>query len=310
MRCSAIFLVLLFGFAAPPASGCDNLRLEQVPSLIDFTGNLSPSLTFRVQRDGSDGCDFYVACSNNGGGNSGAYTSRSLRRSSGGDTIPAQLCLDAACTIHCKRRGEASGTEVISGSFPSGNAAPAFQAFTIYPRLGTLDYPRWGSYDRDFSLRVYLGAFNSNDEEDEDPFNLQYTVSKAIDLSLVDTGGTFNLAATSKTMNFGTLTTGEQQLVDLVLKYNAGYRVRVRTTYGGNLRRQGGSGTHNVAYSMTVNNTPATLSTSYQTVLTGSGTSVAGGLRLPVRVTVGTVAANQAPGSYQDEITFLVETTE
>lgn len=123
-------------------------------------------------------------------------------------------------------------------------------------------------------------------------------------------GGAFDVSSTTRTMNFGVLTTGEIQTADLVLKYNAGYRVLVRTQYGGQLRRQGGPGVYSVPYSMTLNGTAAALTTSDQQVLSGGGLNPAGGQRLPVIVTVGTVAANQAPGSYQDEIIFTVQTTE
>lgn len=309
-----ILIPLLLALHSPApalaASGCNNLRIQNMSATtVDFTSNTAPTVSFEVRRAGNNGCSFYVACSNNNGAESGAYTARTLNQ--GANTIPVQLCLDGACNVHCKRRGEASGTEVFTGTFPDGDNNPTKVTFSLYPRLGTLDYPRFGSYQQTFELRVYNGAFNSSDEDDHETLSLQYSVAKSISLSLVDTGGAYNASSVSKTLDFGTFSTSSsvQRTADLVLKFNAGYRVLMKSDGAGTLRK-GGTGPANIPYTLTLDGNSVSLTTTLTQVTSGSGVNPAGGKRLPIVATVAAIPVGQASGAYSDSITVQVQTTE
>lgn len=299
-------LAILFLLASAPALACNNLRFDSFPSSVDFTANASPSFTFTLKRNGNPGCSFYVACSNNDELDAGSYAARSLAK--GADTVPVQLCIDGACTTICKTRGEASASEVVSGTIAFGGANPTL---TIYPRLGALDYPAHGAYSRKFSLRLYEGAFNANSLEESRSFELLYSPPKTIDLSLVETGSPFNAASTSKTLNFGTFSTSSsvQRTADLVLKYNAGYRVLMKSDGAGNLRKDG-TGPQQIPYSLTLDGAGVSLGSSFAQVASGGGSSPAGGRRLPIVATVGAIPPAQAPGTYSDSVYVQVETTE
>ncbi len=302
------FLALLLAFLSIPDTfaDCNNLRIQQLPSSVDLTGNSTPSVTFRIDRAGPRGCDYYVACSNNNGSESGSYIDRALVK--GSDSLPVQLCLDSACTTICKTRTEASSGEVLSNTFVDGSVNPGYHTLTIYPKIGNSDYPRFGTYSQSFELRVYNGAFNSSAQDDHQAFDLLYTVSRAIDLSVVDSGGAFNASNTSKTLDFGALSAGAQRSADLILKFNAGYQIRLSSTNAGKLKRTGG--TEVIPYTLTLDGSSVPLSSTPTAALIGNGTSPAGGQRFPMQVTIGAFGGSQVPGSYQDEITITVISNE
>lgn len=305
LRAFVLFASLLL--SAPGArAGCDNLRFQNFDGSVNLTSDPFPTVFFRVRRDGNDSCSYFVTCGNGG---PSSYLNRRLVRSSGGQTIPVQLCLDGACAAICKHYPEiSSSADVITGSFPSTNN-PSYHDRSYRPKMGALDYPRFGTYEEDFTFRLYEGTVGgSTSLADTETVTIRYTVSKAIDLSLVDTGAAFDSSAVSKTLNLGNLSTGKTGTVDLVLKFNAGFRVRLASQNAGKLKRAGG--TQTLTYSLTIDGASVPLSTSTQTVLSGSGVSPAGGRRMPMVVTMGTVDPASVPGTYTDVLTLTVQTTE
>lgn len=304
---AALLALILLALPEPAFADCNNLRIESIsPATMDLSANASPSLTVVVRRAGPQGCSFYLACSNNGSSDAGSYTDRSLAQ--GAYTLPVRLCLDAACAVQCKTRNEASSSEVAAGSFPDGTNSPSTQTLTIFPRAGALEYPRFGLFSGAFDVRLYNGAFNSATLERSETFTLTYNMQKAIDLSIVDTGAPFSASSTSKTLDFGTLATGVQRTADLILKFNAGYRILLSTAHAGKLLRVGG--TQTIDYSVTIDGAAVALPSTPTQVASGSGVSPEGGKRMPVVVTVGTVGPSHAPGNYQDSVMITVQATE
>lgn len=301
-------MIFLFLFLTK-AFACDNLRIQQLGN-VDLTSNLNHAETFRVRRNGDDGCNFFVTV-NNGGASS--YVVRRLLHDNNADTLPVQICLDANCNGIIKHFPQISSSgDIISGSFPDGDNDPQFYDFTIYPRLGNLDYQKFGRYEDDFTMRVYEGTFGgSNSQEDAEGFRVRYDMSQKIDLSLVNTGSAFDASSTSKSLNFGILYTNQQMGFDLVVKYNAGYRIRFSSLNNGNLKIFSGSNT--IPYTLTMAGNPVNLvgsSGNPVQVAQGSGVSIAGGLRSAGLFTIGTVAPTQQAGNYSDTITVTVTTTE
>jgi hypothetical protein len=297
----ALFLFLL---GAQASAGCNNLRIDQLDN-VDFTTNLYPTETFRVRRSGNGGCNFFLTVDNGG---AGSYTSRRLSHSDYMGFIPVQICADAACSVVLKHFPEAtSAADVLAGSFPNGHN-PQENYFSFRPRLGTADYQRYGRYEANFNMRLYEGTVTgSHSQEDIEDFRLRYDMSKRIDLSIVSTGAAFDPSSTSKTLNFGNLSTGQEMGFDLVLKYNAGYLVKMSSQNGGKLKHL--SQNASVPYTLTLSGNPVSLSTIPSVVAWGIFVNPYGGLRLPGKVKIGTVGGAQA-GVYQDSVTITVSTTE
>lgn len=300
-----IFLLLFVS----QALACNNLRIQQLSNL-DLTGNTSATESFRVRRSGNNGCSFFVTVNN---GSAASYTSRRLLHSDSSNSLPIQICLDASCNGIIKHFPQiSSGSDIILGTFPDGTNDPQEIVYTLYPRLGTLDYQKFGQFKDTFTLRLYEGVFNgSYSEEEHEGFEIRYDMSKKIDLSLVNSGSSFDVSSTTKTLNFGSLYTNQQMSFDLLVKFNAGYRIRFSSQNDGNLKISGGSNT--IPYSLTMSGNPVTLAGSSSNpvqISQGSGVSIAGGLRSAGIITIGTVAPAQQAGNYEDTITITVATTE
>ena len=302
-----IFCLLVIAVCSPEARACDNLRIQHLNN-IDFENDPSPAEHFEVRRSGDDPCSFFLTVDNGG---ASSYTGRRLLKTYGQGAFPVQVCRDASCSSILKHIPEAtSGSDVLVGSFPRGGSDEI--DFVIYPRLGVADYPPFGRYEDIFTVRLYEGSITgSRSLEDSDNFRLRQEVSKRIDLSVVNSGQPFDPNATNKSIDFGTLTTGKQFGFDLVLKYNAGYRVRVSSQNNGKLKHNSLAST--IDYTMSVGGSPVSLGSSSSSpvqVSQGSGASPTGGMRLQGNFTIGSVASNAQSGSYRDSITITVATTE
>lgn len=279
---------------------CDDLRIQNLQN-VDFTNNGSPNEDFRVRQNGRGSCRFFVTVDN--GGASSAQNRR-LYHSNRMDSLPVQICIDSSCSSVIKPIQEAaSSSDVIIGSFSQGGDNDA--GFVFRPRLGPSNYERHGDYETNFTMRLYSGTLTgSHSLEDTESFRLRYRMNKRIDLSLVNPGAPFDPSSTSKTMNFGTLKQGQRLDFDLVIKTNAGYRVRMESQNRGKLVYRGSS----VPYSLSLANAAVSLSTE-ATVSQGGGASGSGGYRLPGRITISSIGDAQA-GTYTDAVTIRVSTTE
>lgn len=294
---TAIWLLLLPLYAQ---AACDDLRVQNLQN-VDFTNNPSPTEDFRVRQDGSGACQFFVTVDNGGASSS---QNRRLYHDNHSDTVPVQICIDSSCTLVVKSIQEASSAaDVISGSFSQGGDNDT----TLYfrPRLSETDYERYGTYEANFTMRLYSGTLTgSHSLHDTESFRLRYRMSKRIDLSLVNPGAPFDPGSTSKNMNFGTLSQGQQMNFDLVIKTNAGYRVRMESQNRGKLVNQ----TSSVPYTLSLGGNTVSLD-SEVVVAQGGGVSGNGGYRLPGRITISALGNAQA-GTYTDAVTIRVSTTE
>lgn len=308
MRKSA-FLLLACALTTPghARAACGNLEFQSWQSSVDITSNTFPTVSFAVKRTGNNECVYFVTCDYGG---AAGYSSRQLNNTgTPGASLPVQICLDGACSSICKQFPDvSSNADVIADAFPNNTGNGATQTETYRPKLGAIDYQRFGTYENAFVFKLYEGTLASYQLKDQKTVTLKYVMNKKIDLSLVDAGGAFDASATTKTVNLGTLATGVQGTFDLLLKFNAGYRVVMQSQNQGRLKH--GSQNVFVPYGMTINGSGVSFSGGNNVVIQGTGVSPAPGLRLAGRVTVGTVAANSAVGTYQDTINIQVATTE
>lgn len=306
-----ILLLAAIAGAEEPANGNDaeatnrcDLRIQQLKN-IDFSNDPFPSATFRVRRQNDASCPFFLTIDNGG---APSFSTRRLLHSDHYASLKVQICGDASCSRIIKHFPEASSSsDVITGQFAPHGADEIELSFR--PRLDTADYERFGTYDSTFAIRLYSGTpGGENRLLETDNFRLSHRLNKRIDLSLVSTGLPFDAGSTTKTLNFGALTTGKSQGFDFILKYNAGYRVRFSSQNRGAL--QGARKDARIPYVMTIDGMPVYLGDDEErTWLRAPGVSPRGGRRFTGRVVIGRVDQAQA-GSYQDAITITVSATE
>jgi hypothetical protein len=280
---------------------CDDLRIQNLQN-VDFTNDSSPTEDFRVKRNGNGSCQFFVTVDNGGASSAQA---RRLYHGNHADTVPVQICIDSSCASVLKSIQEASSSsDVLSGQFSRGSGDD--KNLVYRPRLGSTDYERYGTYEANFTMRLYAGTLHGwHSLADTESFRLRYRMEKRIDLSLVSPGAPFDRGATSKNMNFGPLREGSHLDFDLVIKTNAGYRVRMESQNRGKLVYRSSS----VPYRLSLRGAAVSLDREI-TVAQGTGASGGGGgYRLPGRITISALGNAQA-GTYADVITVRVSTTE
>ena len=301
-------LLALVAQATNAQAACKDLAISSYSqSPVNFNTSTAPSVTVTVTRGSKKGCDFFLTFDY---GDATSFSGRRLDQ--GSYTIPMDVYKDAARTKVIKKIPDVtSANDVITGTFPDDTTNPSSLTVTFYPQLGSLSYNRFGTYSETLVGRLYDGSpTGSSSLEDSRSLTFQYTMAKAIDLSLVSTGGAFNVNDTSETLAFGVLAAGQTKTFDIVLKYNAGYRVRVSSVNQGKLKHS--SYADLVPYTLTVNSGTVNLSgsnTSPVQVATGTGVSGTNGLSLASSVVIGTVG-NVRAGNYSDTVTVTVTTTE
>jgi spore coat protein U-like protein len=175
--------------------------------------------------------------------------------------------------------------------------------------------PAAGDYFDDIQVQAYSGTYtNINGFDGYRDMFIYIVVSKFTSISLVDSGGSYDPAQTSKTLDFGELTTGEELSFDVRVVSNAGYRLKISSSNNGLLKFTGGSGSPSeISYSFYSNGSQIGLSNSSSspvTIASGSGVTSAQGVKVPIRVVIGTVDSNKLPGTYQDYIILTTITTD
>ena len=207
-----------------------------------------------------------------------------------------------------------SNAQILSGTIAK-NSSKALNYYFILGPITSVATTRGGTYQDLITVEARSGTFSVvNAVETTNTLSVTITVPKIASLSLVDTGGAYNAASTSKTLDFGTLVTNEQLNFDVIVLSNAGYQLSVSSTNNQIMKLSGGGSTLDtqVAYNFYANSVLKNLTTSATTpVLLSSGSAVtpSQGARIPISVVIQS-ADNKVDGTYQDYLTFTVATTE
>lgn len=300
-----ISIGMLWAVSARAASDkCSSMDLQVLSATADLSANPFPALTLRVSRNNEKkGCGYFVTVDY---GTAASFSARHLDGPSGAE-LPVQIYADVSRTRILKNLADAASTQdVLSGVFPEdsgGNTADLVYRPFLQPQF----YLRFGLYSQTYQVRLYQGTLADFKLEKTRSFTLVYTQQKRVDLSLVDTGGAFDLADTSQTLDFGTLTAGAIRACDLVLQYNAGYQLSLTSQNGGKLKGPGPTAT--IDYTLSVAGVARDLSSGPLALAPVTGVSPPGGSRLPVQVTIGSLAG-KGSGVYQDTITLTVTSVE
>ncbi len=290
--------------ASQSQAGCSNSRLELIPPGYIFNVNSSPQLTTQVTRANNGACDYFIGFSN---GSAANYASRRL--SLGSEFIPMNVYKDAARTriLKDKPSDAVVADDVLQGGF-AGGPGPDSQTLSFWAAIQPQSaYLPSGIYFESLTATLYSGSVDGSYHfEASQSLLLAYSVGRRVDLSLVDTGAPFNLNGTSQDLSFGTLSSGQSRALDLVLQYNAGFRLLFSSENNGALKHL--SRSNLIPYTLQVGGLPLGLAGSAAAPTvgpSGSGTSPSGGTRFPVRVTIGSIAG-AVGGPYSDTITVTV----
>lgn len=272
-------------------------------STFNLTANNHPALNINATRNNiNHGCSYFVVIDY---GTASSYSNRVL--TNGSWTYPVQIYKDSGHTLIVKNLADSSSaSDILDGVFLDSAGATS-ETLTYHPSINPSLYSRFGTYTQNYSVSLYEGTLASHKLSRTRVMTLIYTQPKKIDLSLVDTSSPFNLSDTNQTLNFGTLSSGSTRGCDLVVGYNAGYLLQMSSANNGNLKHT--ALPTKIGYTLTINGSAVNLSSGTATVSSNTGISPAGGLRLPISATIGSVTGKN-PGNYSDTITVSVVSIE
>jgi hypothetical protein len=266
------------------------------------------AVTFSVSKSSNPACSYGITFTQGQSPDYNRYMTSGVSR------LSYQLFKDPALTYVLRDVPNlTSANDYIAGSFSGGS--PQSQALSYYVQIPftaattpTLKPP--GTYQDVVTIKAYQGSTLTQFAAPLATKSVVITTSipRIIEISLVPTGGIFDPTQTSRTVDFGVLTTGAVQALDVLVRSNAGYRVTLSSQNGGVMKNSSGTIQTNIPYTIAANGTSTSLG-SPVALPSGSGQTALNGVRIPLSVTIGDVSGAMA-GQYTDSITVTATTTE
>ena len=202
--------------------------------------------------------------------------------------------------------------DVVMVTLPAGSGPQIVQYYFDIPyALATAPFvAHAGTYTDSITINAYEGADPSlyaAPPATSAVVGISVLIEKLIKLSLIDLGGVFVDGATTKSVNFGKLTSGEISRFNMAMQTNAGFSISLSSANGGNLKHVTSASL--IPYTLTVNNVAADM-TGVIPAANGGGQTSLNGLIYPVKITVGAIPGNAVAGNYADVVTITAVVTE
>lgn len=307
-------LIFLFFAGKTFAAGCG--YSISAPALTYTASDVNPTTAYPVTLSrtnaGGASCNNFTLGFSKGGSNS---YNRLATNSLTGATLAYNLFKTSTSTSSLKLLTDASSNaEVLSGTISKNSSTP----LNYYFKLGSISSiatTRGGTYQDIITIQGRSGTYtNDQGPQTTQTLSVNIIVPKIASLSLVNTGGVYDAASTSKTLDFGELTANEELSFDVIVLSNAGYQLSVSSANNQLMKLSGGTPGPDtqINYNFYANSVLKNLTTSSSTAVllsNGSGVTPAQGARVPIRVVIQSVD-NKDAGIYQDYLTFTVATTE
>ncbi len=305
LLCAATLAAGLVAWAAPAAAAC-NITLRNVAN-VSFTSagaypvfaatDTGKAVAFQVRHPNNQAaCNYFVTFSKGG---SATYSNRRMIFS--GTELRYQIYNSAAQTAILEDVPDAAAGEVIAGVFTS--TALVTHDLSYYVSIPALQVVAPATYADTVVVRLYEGTLSSYTQRDSVEIQVR---GKTVATTQVCVGcvASFDTAAHSHELNFGTLETGEFKTGTVRVRSNDGYTLKLQSTNRSVLRHT--SLNSAVPYTAAVNGIGVVLTGSQAVqVAHVPGVTTATGVAYDVQITVGSVAGKLA-GNYTDYITVTV----
>lgn len=303
-----LIVIILNFFSFPATAGVCGLSIvaNNISTLWDISWVMQ-SVSITLSKTNPAACTFGLGITK---GNSGTYTRYAL---DGAMQLNYQVYNDIAGTNIIKDAPDtASVNDVVMVTLPAGSGPQIVQYFFDIPyALATAPFlAHAGTYTDSITINAYEGptpALYVAPPDASAVVSISVEIEKLIKLSLTDLGGIFVDGATTKSVDFGKLTTGEISRFNLAMQTNAGFTVSLSSANAGNLKHVTAASL--IPYTMTVNGVGADL-TGVTPVVSGGGQTSLNGLIWPVRITIGAIPSSSVAGNYSDVVTITAEVTE
>ncbi len=305
-----VFGIFLFVFSVSAfAEDCNNIQLQAQQTAFDLTTNPNITSNLIVKADTrSHGCSFFVTFDY---GLSANYASRSLKYLLV-NNWPFQLYKDSGNTQVLKNIPQVNDyNDVLSGTLPDkgGNDAQVSLPYWISADMSS-PWRQQGTYSEWITATLYKGTLSNYSFVSSVVIAFYMNAPKRADISVVPSGGSFNIADVSETLDFGNLAPGTTRSCDVIVKYNAGYILYASSQNNGRLKHDTASSyiPYTISFAGTTVNLGSSASSPVQ-VRRELGSSPSSGKIIPTSVTIGNYTQDQS-GNFSDIITLTVQSAE
>jgi|GEM_PF-1894734 hypothetical protein len=299
-------VLIVMSLAAVKSQACSDMGffLAQPAPFFQTGGNLTDTFNLVVNANTTQGaCNYFLTFDY---GSSNSYTTRSLK--TGSAEWPYQFSSDAGGLSVLKKLPDATScANLLCGKLQGNvfyNTASHSYTLTIDD---SNDWRTAGVYFDIVRVSLYQGNPNNPTLVITKTLLLTAQANRRADISVVSSGGSFDINKTTHTVDFtNALTTGAQGTADIIVKYNAGFSLYAWTDNGQKLKQTNGNDT--IDYTFKISGT--TVAIPFWTMIaTQSGTSPASGLVKPVVITIGNTTG-KAQGTYTDTINLTIQSNQ
>lgn len=253
-------------------------------------------VTFRLRSHDSD-CPFFltVAPASTSGDGNGAMLGP-------GATLRYELYKDASGSGRLRAAGSATENEVFTGIALGGRSGLALQFVVVLPPEQLVPP---GQYSDEIEFAVYEGSLGSGVLRDRRRVRLTAMVPSVAAISFAE-GAAFDANQNTYALNFGNLRAGDRRVVQLKVRGNGGYRLRLGSHNNGRLRHVDAGDDSVVSYALTVDGVPVDLARGPDVEVAAEADLVpASGRTHLLEFTVGEIG-NATAGVYRDVINVTV----
>jgi spore coat protein U-like protein len=252
---------------------------------------------FDVTYDNGDEGNFFVTFSKGNASNYNRYAN------CGAQTINYQIFDSLNRANVLKEIPEASNnSDVLAGIINANDSSPFSMQYYIGIPPQQIVAP--GTYTDSFTVSVYEGTIGgSRTLAGSATVNLSIVISSVVDVSLVESGSSFDEADVTENINFGVLNQGDHQEFDLVIRGNSSYAISLQSANGQKLKNENPSISTDISYTLEIDSNQVNLTNGNPVqVATGSGQTPITGSAHPISITIGDVSG-KVDGTYSDSIT-------
>lgn len=288
-----------FAFAGP----CEQMQLQINNTNADTTFNPTVAVTVTIKGDTiQGGCDFFLDASYGG---ASSFNGRQMYQ--GSEVWPYEVLSSLSPVQHIKWLPQVTAsTDVLTGVMPGymGNDTQVTKTFWIQ-RDNTNPWRAAGNYTNSFTVTLYKGTISNPIYVSSRQMTLNNNAQKRVDISVLPSGGSFDINHVTETLDFGPLSTGQTKSCDIRIKTNSGYKLSATSLNNGRLKHE--SDNKFIPYSTKFAGEEFSLNTTREVASASSNqvVSPASGILVPVSVTIGNMN-NPRSGNYSDTITLSV----
>lgn len=303
-----ILLMLLF-LPLPSFANCgSSIQISPINLTWSQTFNYA-SVNVTINKVAAVACTVYLTF---GKGFAADYNRYST---SGGNKFYYQLFQDTSLSNILKDQADTTvpSNNYLSYSFSANPNQSVVLTYYIQLPFGLATSPTYkpyGTYTDSISVKLFEDALSSiATPVSTTPLNVTITVPQIIEMAFGSANSGFNPTSLNQSLDFGDLTSGKTLATSFLVRSNSGYSISMSSTNGGQLNNTLNSA-DKIPYSVSVNGSTLTLSSSPTIIATSSGQTSDSGSAFPFSIITNSQSVQPTSGTYTDSISITAISTQ